>query len=74
MADSRSLTLPLIGGLGEEIHDWRNLFIHFGMLNKDLVIVGYFEAIGWAGIVLFWFWLGWNWTTTKGGKTNPPPR
>ena len=73
MADSRVLVLPLLGGSGEEGHDWRNLFLHWGVLHKDTVIAGYFEAMGWAGMTLFWFWLSWSWTTTKGGETNPPP-
>ena len=30
MADARFLKLPLIGGLGVEAHDWRNLFNRFG--------------------------------------------
>jgi hypothetical protein len=74
MADSRALILPLIGGLGEESHDWRNLFLHWGVLDKDLKIAGIIEAMGWAGMALLWFWLGWSWTFTKGGETNPPPK
>ncbi len=74
MADSRALVLPLIGGLGEESHDWRNLFLYWGVLEKDLRIAGIVEAMGWAGMALFWFWLGWSWTLTKGGETNPPPK
>jgi hypothetical protein len=74
MADSRVLILPLIGGLGEESHDWRNLFLHWGVLQKDLKIAGIVETMGWAGMVLFWIWLGWSWTLTKGGETSPPPK
>jgi hypothetical protein len=74
MADSRALVLPLIGGLGEESHDWRNLFLHWGVLEQDLKIAENIEAMGWAGMALFWFWLGWSWTLTKGGETNPPPK
>ncbi len=74
MADSRALVLPLIGGLGEESHDWRNLFLHWGVLKKDLKIAGTIEAMGWTGMALIWFWLGWSWTLTKGRETNPPPK
>jgi len=74
MADSRALVLPLIGGLGEESHAWRNLFLHWGILEKDLKIAGIIEAMGWTGMALLWFWLGWSWTLTKGGETNPPPK
>lgn len=74
MADSRALALPLIGGLGEESHDWRNLFLYWGVLEKDLRIAGIIEAMGWTGMALIWFWLGWSWTLTKGGETNPPPK
>ncbi len=74
MADSRALILPLIGGMGEDGHDWRNLFLHWGVLEKDLKIAGIIEAMGWTGMALFWFWLGWSWTLTKEGETNPPPK
>jgi len=38
MTDARSLILPLIGGLGPEAHDWRNLFMEWGVLRHDTQI------------------------------------
>lgn len=61
MADARALQLPLIGGLGEEAHDWRNLFMHWGLLSKDTAIAGYVRKIGWIGMVSVWIWLVWRW-------------
>lgn len=61
MADARALVLPLIGGLGEEAHDWRNLFLRFGLLEQDTAIAAKTRFIGWAGILATWAWLLWRW-------------
>lgn len=66
MADARALELPLIGGLGEEAHDWRNLFMRWGLLAKDTVIAGYVRKIGWFGMVYIWVWLIWRWFVDRG--------
>jgi len=60
IADSRALLLPLIGGLGYEAHDWRNLLLDYGLLHKDTVIAGYVQNTGWAGIVMTWGWFTWK--------------
>ena len=65
MADARALELPLIGGQGEEAHDWRNLFMHWGLLSKDTVIAGYVRNIGWLGMVSAWVWLIWRWFANR---------
>ena len=38
MADGRFLKLPLIGGLGLEAHEWRNLFNHFDLWGIDQML------------------------------------
>jgi hypothetical protein len=38
MADARFLKLPLIGGLGMEAHDWRNLFNRFDLWSVDQLL------------------------------------
>lgn len=61
MADARALALPLIGGLGEDAHDWRNLFFQFGLINQDTAIAAKVWFIGWVGIVGAWVWFLWRW-------------
>ena len=65
MADARALELPLLGGGGEEVHDWRNLFIHWRVLNKDVIIAGYVRKVAWAGMVSTSLWLVWRWFKGK---------
>jgi hypothetical protein len=65
MADAQVLLLPLIGGLGGEAHDWRNLFVTFGVLDKTLLIAGVTNTLGWIGIFATWAWLGWRWLCSK---------
>jgi len=65
MADAQVLILPLIGGLGSEAHDWRNLFVTFGVLDKTLLIAGATNALGWIGIFATWAWLSWRWLCSK---------
>jgi hypothetical protein len=62
MADGRFLKLPLIGGLGMEAHDWRNLFNHFDLWGIDQMLSNMVFFLGWAGIFLAWVWLckGWG--------------
>ncbi len=65
MADARALELPLIGGLGEEAHDWRNLFMRWNLLAKDTLIAQYTRTIGWFGMCMVWAWLIWQWFSSK---------
>jgi len=61
MADARALQLPLIGGLGDDAHDWRNLFFRFGLIDQDIVIAGRTTFVGWCGMIGTWMWLTWHW-------------
>ena len=63
MADGRFLKLPLIGGLGMEAHDWRNLFNHFDLWGVDQALSKTVFYLGWAGIFLTGAWLYKNWQT-----------
>lgn len=65
MADARALELPLIGGLGEEAHDWRNLFMRWNLLAKDTLIAKYASTIGWIGMCVVWAWLIGRWFSGK---------
>ncbi len=69
IGDSRALVLPLIGGLGYEAHDWRNLLLDSGLLHKDTLIAGYVNAAGWAGILSTWAWFTWRWLSGKKDDT-----
>lgn len=64
MADARALQLQLIGGLGREAHDWRNLFLEWGVIRSDLQIAAATRALGWIGMVGIWLWLAWRWLTS----------
>lgn len=61
MADARALVLPLIGGLGEDAHDWRNLFFRFGLIDQDTAIAAKTRVAGWIGIIATWTWFFWRW-------------
>jgi hypothetical protein len=61
MADARFLKLPLIGGLGLEAHDWRNLFNRFDLWGFDQTLSKIIFYVGWLGILLTWGWLYKNW-------------
>lgn len=65
MADARALVLPLIGGLGEDSHDWRNLFIHFGLIEQDTAIASKTRFIGWVGMIGTWIWFLWRWSRDR---------
>ncbi len=65
MADAQVLILSLIGGLGSEAHDWRNLFMMWGVLGKTAVIAGTTNTLGWIGMVTTWIWLSWRWLCSK---------
>ncbi len=60
MADARALALPLIGGLGEDAHDWRNLFFRFGLIEQDTAIAAKTTAVGWIGMMSVWAWFLWR--------------
>ena len=51
MADGRYLRLPLIGGLGMEAHDWRNLFNRFDLWSVDQLLAKITFYSGWVGIL-----------------------
>lgn len=61
MADGRFLKLPLIGGLGMEAHDWRNLFNHFDLWGVDQLLSNAMFYLGWTGVILTWGWLYKSW-------------
>ncbi len=61
MADGRYLQLPLIGGLGMEAHDWRNLFNIWDLWNWDQALSKTVAWLGWAGMVGAWAWLALRW-------------
>ena len=65
MADARALVLPLIGGLGEDAHDWRNLFFHFGLIDQDTAIAAKTRFVGWVGIIATWTWFLWRWSSDR---------
>ena len=52
MADARFLKLPLIGGLGMEAHDWRNLFNRFDLWSVDQLLSLITFYSGWLGIII----------------------
>ncbi len=66
MADARALVLPLIGGLGEDSHDWRNLFFRFGLIDQDTAIAARTSAVGWIGMLSVCAWFLW-----RGFKSRP---
>ena len=61
MADARFLKLPLIGGLGMEAHDWRNLFNRFDLWSVDQLISHITFYSGWLGIIIAEVWLIKRW-------------
>jgi hypothetical protein len=61
MADGRYLKLPLIGGLGMEAHDWRNLFNHFDLWSVDQLLSQIVFYSGWLGIIITAVWLFKKW-------------
>lgn len=65
MADAQVLLLPLIGGLGDEAHDWRNLFTIWGVLGQTEIIAGTTRTLGWFGMFSVWIWLSWRWLCSK---------
>jgi hypothetical protein len=61
MADARFLKLPLIGGLGMETHDWRNLFNRFDLWSVDQLLSHITFYSGWLGIIISEVWLIKRW-------------
>jgi len=57
MEDARLLQLELIGGLGMEAHDWRNLFNHWDLWRVDRQIVSITRWISWLGMLGACLWL-----------------
>ena len=57
MEDARVLQLQLIGGLGMEAHDWRNLFNHWDLWLVDRRIVSATRWISWLGMIGSCLWL-----------------
>lgn len=70
MADGRYLRLQLIGGLGLEAHDWRNLFNHFDLWDVDQKLSNIMLYLGWGGILLTGFWLYKNWRNNQNRLKN----
>ncbi len=65
MADGRYLNLPLIGGLGMEAHDWRNIFNRFDLWSVDQFLAKSVFYSGWVGIVFTEFWLLQRWRNSR---------
>ncbi|MBI4383462.1 MAG: hypothetical protein HY579_05440 [Nitrospinae bacterium] len=65
MADARALVMPLIGGLGDDAHDWRNLFFRFNLIDRDTVIAGRTRVAGWAGMLGVWAWFVMRWSAGR---------
>ena len=65
MADAIDLKLQLIGGLGMEAHDWRNLFLRWDCILQAKTIAGITAGIGWVGMFWAWLWLGWRCLMTR---------
>ena len=61
MADARFLKLPLIGGLGVEAHDWRNLFNRFDLWSFYQLLSHITFYSGWLGIIITEAWLIKRW-------------
>ncbi|MFQ5481924.1 MAG: hypothetical protein ACE5ER_04115 [Nitrospinaceae bacterium] len=61
MADAHALKLPLIGGLGMEAHDWRNLFLRWDVILHAKTIAGVTATLGWLGFAGTWLWLAHRW-------------
>lgn len=55
MADARAQELPLVGG-GE--HDWTEIFLRWGVLQKDWKIAGFTRWLGYALMIgaVVWLW------------------
>ena len=58
MADARAQVLPLVGG-GE--HDWFNLFVRWGCLDRDTSIAAATHTVAWLGMACSAAWLAWRW-------------
>ena len=59
VADARARELPLVGG-GD--HDWMNLLFHWNLLERDVEIASWLNALAWFGMfmVLCWLFLRWR--------------
>ena len=64
MADARAQILPLVGG-GE--HDWTEIFLRWGVLQRDLTIAGFTRWLGYA-LMLGAAW--WLWRRYREGRKN----
>jgi hypothetical protein len=63
MADARSQGLPLVtvGDVGEDFHDWFQIFSSLGLLQYDRTIGGLTRALGWLGLLATIGWLLYRW-------------
>lgn len=59
IADARDRALPLIGGLGEEAHDWGNLLTMMNLLNQTEFIANASFLLGSIIIISAMLWGGW---------------
>lgn len=57
VSDARARQLPLVGG-GD--HDWTNLLFHWNLLQQDLAIANWLNAVAWAGMIGVLLWLFWR--------------
>ena len=67
MADARSQGLPLVavGDVGEDFHDWFNIFSSLGLLSYDRTIGGVTRLLGWLGMLATVAWLLYRWRRSK---------
>lgn len=58
ISDAGARSLPLIGGMSEEAHDWGNLLTMMNLLEYDFT---FGIIIHYAGMILMLLWLAWWW-------------
>ncbi len=69
MADARALELPLVGGLDpEESHDWRLIFLRWGLLRWDTTLAAGLRVMAVAGVVGLGLWLARRWRDDRAAR------
>lgn len=59
ISDARARSLPLIGGMSEEAHDWGNLLTMLNLLEYDHTIA-IFVHFAWVILMVWAFLWGWK--------------
>lgn len=73
ISDASARSLPLIGGMSEEAHDWGNLLTMTGLLRYDFtfgIITHYIGMILMALAILWWYYIHTNAYIGSGEKRN----